>query len=77
MSLKEYRVKTGLNSYELSNRLKSIYPRTDLTHEKIQGIENNEILCTKENQKDLAEFFNTNVENITNSKNRIEKLCLD
>ncbi|MHC3758902.1 hypothetical protein [Staphylococcus succinus] len=65
MSLKTYRVKTGLNTYELSKRLKSIYVTTDLTHEKLQDIENKRTLCTKENQEDLAEFFNTTEENIT------------
>ncbi|RIN27941.1 hypothetical protein BU068_13270 [Staphylococcus succinus] len=65
MGLKKYRVKTGLNSYELSKRLKSIYTKTDLTHRKLQDIENKKTSCTKENQQDLAEFFNTTEENIT------------
>ncbi|MGO3050146.1 XRE family transcriptional regulator [Staphylococcus casei] len=65
MGLKKYRVKTGLNSYELSKRLKSIYTKTDLTHGKLQDIENKKTSCTKENQQDLAEFFNTTEENIT------------
>ncbi|PTI36647.1 hypothetical protein BU056_12735 [Staphylococcus succinus] len=65
MGLKKYRVKTGLNSYELSKRLKSIYTKTDLTHSKLQDIENKKTSCTKENQQDLAEFFNTTEENIT------------
>ncbi|PTI42854.1 hypothetical protein BU062_05495 [Staphylococcus succinus] len=65
MGLKKYRVKTGLNSYELSKRLKSIYTKTYLTHRKLQDIENKKTSCTKENQQDLAEFFNTTEENIT------------
>ncbi|WP_279525792.1 hypothetical protein [Staphylococcus gallinarum] len=64
MSLEKCRKEIGLNTFELSKRLKSIYKDTDLTSDKIKKIENNETKGTKENNQDLSEFFNTSKKNI-------------
>lgn len=64
MSLEKRRKKAGLNTFELSKRLKSIYKDTDLTSDKIKKIENNKLKGSEENNLNLSEFFNTDDKNV-------------
>lgn len=64
MNLEKHRKKAGLNTFELSKRLKSIYKDTDLTSDKIKKIENSKTKASEENHQNLSEFFNTTKKNI-------------
>ncbi|MGO3050093.1 XRE family transcriptional regulator [Staphylococcus casei] len=63
MSLLSNREATGLSIEELSNRLASLY-KTNLSPEKIERIETNELKLGNDEARILAEFFNTTSEDI-------------